>query len=436
MAHIWNFLERRQAIKELFHRFRLDDQFDSVIIELVKRGFLVLSQFLTDKVDSDYMEFSEARWTHLAIFPTQRCNLKCKYCYASGGDRHTVIERDYVDTILAYFFEKLSDQNGATVGLDFHGGGEPTFAFEIIKYAVEHFIEKCEQRNLTYRFGMATNGCFGDNVFDWLVNKNFDLTISFDGPPNIQNSQRPFRDGSGSHDLVTQNLRRLLKKGMRIAVRSTITAENVVHVCDVVRYIASFGVKFIHLEPCFEVGRCLDQNVKQPELEIFLNEFLEAFQWSISSGVYLKTASLRATEYPHNRFCGACGSNLAITPEGNLSTCYEVVTSDDHASEMFFIGRVSRNKRDSLSVFIDQEKLNMLSKRTVERMPSCLDCFSRYWCAGDCPVKSYRDTGSLYDVSPERCAFIRRANESIIKMILDDTYFPTSQMNVVEYLGG
>jgi radical SAM protein with 4Fe4S-binding SPASM domain len=127
---------------------------------------------------------------------------------------------------------------------------------------------------------------------------------------------------------------------------------------------------------------------------------------------------------------------LAITPDGYLTTCYEVVNSDDPASELFFVGRVSADDRNGCSVSIDHEKMQAIAARTVDKMSGCSHCFSKYWCAGDCPVKAYRDTGSIYEVKSERCNFIRQANESIINMILNETYLPVQDMSIVEYSGG
>ena len=282
---------------------------------------------------------------------------------------------------------------------------------------------------------MATNGCFGDTVFEWLVRNRFDLTISFDGPLDIQNYQRPFRNGSESHDVVKNNILRFVERGIQFGVRSTITADVVSRLCEIVQYISSLGVKFIHLEPCSEVGRCMLSGTKQPHLRNFLDNFMQAFPLAVQSGVHLMISSLRATEYPHNRFCGACGSNLAITPEGYLTTCFEVVRPADPASEHFFVGQVSKRKDKLVTVKINQEKLGSTAARTVENIRDCSDCFAKYWCAGDCPVKAYRDTGSLYQMSPERCSFIKETNEKIVRMVLDEEYLPSSQVSIVKYEG-
>ncbi len=434
MKEIWDYLEQLHSIQSLIEHFQLDDEFDTVIKALIKKGYLQVVNLKSEFSPHQHsFGFGETKLTGLAIFPTHSCNLKCSYCYASGGDRTYTIPKEYIDVVMDYFFERTNLTKGSRVGLDFHGGGEPTQAFDVMKYAVNLFKDYCVKHEFQYRFGMATNACFDDEVLNWLVENKFDFSISFDGPPDIQNSQRPMKNGRESHVLVEGNIKKFLEKGVEVAVRSTITDTCVNRLPEIVKYIANLGVKFIHLEPCFEVGRSITAEIRQPMLDVFLEKFLEAFQWANRHGIHLKTSSLRATDSPGNRFCGACGSNLAITPDGYISTCYEVVSIEDPASSLFFVGKIVKDHDGKNLIMIDENKLDMLNKRTVENIPGCHDCFSKYWCAGDCPVKAYRDTGSLIQIRPERCDFIKKANEEIIKMIIDERYYPVDSISVLEY---
>jgi sulfatase maturation enzyme AslB (radical SAM superfamily) len=59
--------------------------------------------------------------------------------------------------------------------------------------------------------------------------------ISFDG----EGGNRPFVDGSSSHEMVTSNLRRLAAAGIRFQIRATITRDMVKR--ETIRELSQFG---------------------------------------------------------------------------------------------------------------------------------------------------------------------------------------------------
>ena len=77
----------------------------------------------------------------------------------------------------------------------FHGGGEPTLHEERLKQSLERVETVArDQRVELFRY-IATNGVMPGSTALWL-SSHFDLVgLSCDGPPHIQNHQRPIWGG-------------------------------------------------------------------------------------------------------------------------------------------------------------------------------------------------------------------------------------------------
>ena len=75
------------------------------------------------------MRPDERRGASLYLFPTNRCNLGCVYCYASSGPAGgQPLSVDDAALAIDRFFDELRAEV-AHVSLVFHGGGEPTSRF-------------------------------------------------------------------------------------------------------------------------------------------------------------------------------------------------------------------------------------------------------------------------------------------------------------------
>lgn len=126
---------------------------------------------------------------------------------------------------------------------------------------------------------------------------------------------------------------------------------------------------------------------------------------------------MRCFEHRHQQFCAACGQNFCVTPDGNVTTCYEVLDSNDPAASTFFIGKVDPVQG---RVVLHQARIEQLKHRVTENMEACNDCFLRYHCARDCPVKSFRYSNrDLYSPDPYRCQIADRINKQLIAWVAD-----------------
>jgi uncharacterized protein len=366
--------------------------------------------------------------TRLVIFVTAKCNLRCTYCYAHGGDSGKTISRDIWCLAMDHFFSTLNfgtvqrTAKHKSVNLTIHGGGEPTVEFATLKEIVAEFCGRARAVGLQPSVVMGTNGTYDDSVHQWIVENNITVSISLDGPRDIQNRQRPFRSGEPSYDVVVHNLQGMVKAGRRVSVRATITDESVETMEEIVELARQLGLAAVHFEPVTLTGRSATSALSRPDAEQFIEKFLKCFLMGLKHDIDIKYSGMHCFGRYQQKFCSACGQNFCVTPDGNITTCYEVLESNDPAASTFFIGKVDPVQG---RVVLDQSRIEELKQRVAKNMDACKGCFLRYQCAGDCPIKSFRYSNrDLYSPDPFRCQIANEINKQLIVWLADGVIEP------------
>ena len=389
---------------------------------LCKLGILIEPE-IANKEDRKTVPRGSASTNHLAIFVTTKCNLRCAYCYANGGDSGKTISRDISRLAMDHFFSTLRSgaaQGGTArknVNLSIHGGGEATVEFAVLKEIVAEFFARTQAAGLNRSVQMGTNGTYNDSVHQWIMKNDIYVNISLDGPRDVQNHLRPFRSGQPSYNVVVRNLKALVEAGRHVYVRATVTSDTLEFMEETVELAKYLGIDKIHFEPVSLTGRCAVAGVARPDPEQFADKFLKCFLKGLALDVAVRYSGLRCFDPCHQQFCGACGQNFCVTLDGNITACYEVLDCRDPAASAFFIGKVDPVQG---RVVLEPSRIEKLKRRVAEDMEACKDCFLRYQCAGDCPLKSFRhSTRDLYSPDPYRCKIAERVNKQLIAWLAD-----------------
>jgi len=139
----------------------------------------------------------------------QGCNLACSYCAYSGKYEN---QRTHNDASMpldmmkkAVDFIMSRSRNVKEVALGWYGG-EPLLYFENLQKIVAYVKEEYEGRRVMHT--MTTNGTlFNDEILTFLQENNFNVSISWDGPKELHDQNRVFPDGSGSFDVIMENVK-------------------------------------------------------------------------------------------------------------------------------------------------------------------------------------------------------------------------------------
>lgn len=155
----------------------------------------------------------------------QDCNLACPYCSRAQFSSRSYMSKAtadlLVETILAGPFKTCRE-----LLLDFRGG-EPLLSLPLIGRIIGPLHEASLRSGTPFSYTLVTNGTLLTrrivNVLRPLGLAGARITI--DGPPDIHNRQRPFVTGSGSFDLIVENLKEVCGR-ISVQLGGNFTREN------------------------------------------------------------------------------------------------------------------------------------------------------------------------------------------------------------------
>lgn len=366
--------------------------------------------------------------TMTTLFSTNQCNLRCRYCYASAGDRAPLtMDWRYATAAVYLIIQNAAEKGHQAAQLGFHGGGEPLLPWKFIQNIVRYAQELCDKAGLRLLVHAATNGLLSQRQLEWIIVHFQGLNISFDGLPDIQDRHRPLPNGMGSFEFVDKTLRFLDERGFNYGLRSTISAFNVERMEESLDFIAHhYKVRRVHFEPLFLCGRCRTSDDLNPDLKSFSENFQQCETRCADYKIVLTYSGCRI-ETLTDSFCGVSRDNFSVTPDGYITACYEVTSRDDPKSETFFIGRIN----DQGQLEINEAKRRFLQSLKVENLNFCQDCFAKWHCAGDCAAK-LDHTDYAGPRGHDRCRLNRELTAHRIIALLEGTNYP-GPMRPVEH---
>lgn len=372
----------------------------------------------TERPDPIHLAQPDPAPQQLTLFPTNSCNLRCVYCYASSGPAAGP-RMSASDALAAVddFFANLATGT-RRVNLSFHGGGEPTANITVMVAASRRFRELAERAGITSTVATISNGSFSPSVLATILAERWRVLVSFDGPR--QDLQRPSASGRGSRDRVLANLRRLADAGHVLQVRTTVTGSGLPGMSELVADAAALGISAVQVEPSSPVGRGGELAGDRPDPDEFATAFLTAMRAGLSAGVAVTTSAWTATRIGTDRYCGAMGGLRALTPDGYLSACTEVTSGRD-LDDPFLIGRLDPGTRE-LQTW--PERIKGLAARRGSALPGCATCHLVHACAGGCANKARHDSGTIQARDPAHCVISRRVNNQLIADIAEGRIVP------------
>jgi len=379
---------------------RLPQKQNAVIEKLKEQGVLsdVPCQW---PVFPDNYDF---RPHEVTLFPTSRCNLRCRYCYADAGKKNIDMPPDVAKAAIDLVARNAGLLGNPKFAVGFHGGGEPTLAWDLLTFAVDHAKKMSEKTGLDVELFAATNGLLSPKQMEFMAKHFTSVNVSLDGPKDIQDVNRPTAAGSGSYDAVSRTLAYFVDKGVNFGIRATITAATVLRMSEIVEHISGrFHPSYLHLEPAWHCGRCLTTGEIPPSDQSFIENFIKAAETGKQIGIDIHYSGARL-DVLTSKFCAAPGDGFAVLPEGIATSCYEITEADDPRALIFHYGAYDRQNQ---TFVFDLDRIKALQKLSVENIAYCRDCFCRWHCAGDCLSKVFEKSGSNTHEGSIRCELNR-----------------------------
>ena len=330
-------------------------------------------------------------WLHV----TNQCNLDCLYCYVNKTNEHMSeqVGREAIDAILR------SSAGGGYPSIRLkYAGGEASLCLETVFRLHDYAEKRCRTESIELQAVLLTNGVgLQSSSINGLKQRQIEVMISLDGVDASHDSQRPFRGGQGSVGRVIESIECLISHDLRPHLSITVTGRNALHIANVVKYALTnnltFSINFFR-ENDVALSRA-DLNLGEAKVIAGMIEVFETIeanlpQWSVV-GAILDRGQLIS---PHDRVCDAGLDYMVIKHNGNISKCHMEMNR----------GVATIYDRNPL----EKIRLSPIGLQNVSSLDKedCRDCEWRYFCAGGCPLTTFRATGR-YDVKSPNCNIYR-----------------------------
>lgn len=323
----------------------------------------VLDSIFDKKIKSCY-ETSVIQAVKIHVSNT--CNLRCKYCYAHGGNYG---EKDSLMTVpvaqkVVEFIEK-SDQFSELNYITFFGG-EPLMNPDIIEY----ICEKTYQKGMMYL--LQTNGTLlDDRILHLLTKYKIGVTVSLDGPKEVNDFNRVLQNGKGTYEEILKNIHIMQERGVDISGIEATLSKEFLETYDKME-IAQFlfektGIKNIKVEMDLNVDYKMSSKDIKTEINSFFQNCVEK-KYILNCEAYKILTRFLSKKY-NDFLCPAGSKTVSIGVNGEIFPCQLFLEKQEW--KMGDIGKeFSREKIDTLRKSQHRECLECLSRTT------CTYCIS------------------------------------------------------------
>ncbi len=425
----------------------------NLVVEIKKGGKNALEyEFEIDKINSLFNSFDkkidnieerksilnnqdpkkEFLPTSVILLPTYQCNLKCIYCYANSRPTFSSpMKYEIAKKSIDYVVSNAVKSGQPLVKLSFHGGGEPTIAWDLLKKSVNYARSLCETNEIKLITYITTNGVLTRNKLEWIQDNISHIQVSIDGPESIQNFHRPKINGDGSFKEVIKTIEFFEINKCDYGLQTVITKHSVNKIEEILDFFDSItDQKSIHIEPVFQCGRCLLTNTEEPGNNIFTRNFINGIKYAYKKKIKIHSSLLRFNFFGHY-FCGAGGKNFFITPQGYITSCLEISSVDDKREKYFIYGYYNQGTKD---FEINQSRLDYLQSRNIFNLIECQSCAFKWLCAGDCMAKASINGNLFNPANTDRCKLMKLISTEIIGLILENPEYSKAISVETNYL--
>ena len=189
----------------------------------------------------------------ISLNVSNRCNLSCVYCYASGGNfqgaQDTPMTWDLAKAAVDRLLAGASRDAPVTIGFL---GGEPFANRALIHDTVRYASGEGARLGFDVRFSVTSNATLLREEDIALLRRHpFAVTVSIDGSPAQHDQQRPrVRTGLGSWSLMAKRVAPLLAYpgSAKLAARATVTRDDL-DVARRIEAITSLGFPEVGVSP-------------------------------------------------------------------------------------------------------------------------------------------------------------------------------------------
>jgi uncharacterized protein len=346
--------------------------------------------------------------TVLDLDVTKNCNLRCGYCFKSERV-HPRASRMSLDTAVAAIDWLIAASYSASELWVNLFGGEPLLQFPLIKQIVPYAKRRALARGKTVQFGCTTNlTLVSEDIAAFFRQWGMGWHCSIDGPPEVQNRQRPGVGGRESSGKAERGARQVLNDRPGAMARATLTPETVAHMFRSLLYFEEQGFRSMGFAIADETRwsaedlLIYDQQMTIVRGHVRDDWYRKGIDREFGAFDYIIRAQLSGEQFQHQ--CGAGRGMVLVDEHGDIWPChrFDGADSDSESGGAWRFGNIFEDGFNHTMhlAFLDKD-------RWAAYMPECAECSARRICAGGCAPANLTQTGSVYRQHKTQCEAAR-----------------------------
>jgi uncharacterized protein len=367
---------------------------------------------------------------NMAMLLTQSCNLNCVYCYGEGGSYGSGGNMDEQTAFQAvdWLLQQSGKKKKIHVGFF---GGEPFLNFLLMQKIVDYARKRCAEEDKKVAFHATTNGTLLDSEkIEFIRDNEISVMVSLDGPKEIHDAQRPFKNGQGSYDIIVDNCKNLLKAKPDTPAHAVLMGDKDLEMIKNALLEIGFADASVTSASSSLFDEQAQKEKEQRDTAILLQEMeQEAAKWTEcitarnsdclhelkSKGqLYMGITSLLHNSKRRHP-CGAGLGLVGVSADGGVYLCHRFVGQEEYKLGTVFEDKLNRQPY----------------QETVDMHPVCAQCFARYYCAGGCKHDNAGTCDSVFspagDMCRLRCRELELAASVVARLDEKDIQFLNAQ---------
>jgi len=359
----------------------------------------------------------------LRLVVTRDCNLNCKYCFVKK-DSFKNMDYKTAKNAVDYFLKTPGKQKSLTFF-----GGEPLLKFSLIKKITTYFYNKSKDKKI--HFYMPTNGTiYNKEIGNFLKKNNFTMSVSLDGPNEIQMRNRPLKKGGKNFNQIIKNIKNL----RATRVNAVVIPENAKYLEEIFLSLIKTQVDTISLDIARNVAWGKKELLEYQSGMNLISNYCIKNIWPSESDRriypfhdYFVSFLLKKEE--DLTCCKANEQMMTITPTGEIIPCVDFLRYDEEDLKRYSAGNIN----ESLNLFNFKKIEEIMSFSINKCVP--LEGFDHIKQNLVCSLKDYKNKSFTKNQLRLNClldeinyrvmkkAFIKmKENEQFIKKLKKSTF--------------
>ena len=350
--------------------------------------------------------------TTLVVNVTNQCNLGCSYCYEYGEDKIV----DTKDGRKSKFMSEetaresvdflLRESGGNRIAHLTFFGGETLLNFPVLQKTIAYAKSRATEVGKQIDFSLTTNATLlRPDVIEFLADNNVGVTVSIDGPREMQNRFRVFHNGAGSYDVVAPKIKELLQRHRTrpIGARVTLTRETL-DIRRIFRHLSDdmgfWEVGFAPVTTSPDRAYAIEDEGFDSMLQQFRELAFEYLEHAVENRHHAFSNVKDTLEEIHKGVskaypCGAGFGLMGVSTDGDVALCHRFAGSETHQ-----LGTV----RDGVN---REQQLEFLTTHQIAEKTDCSRCWARPLCSGGCYHEAHVRYGDTRHPNLHYCEWIR-----------------------------